>query len=200
VSGGPVESFLAELARHLRRDDATRRRVVAEVGDHLRDLVAEGRSKGLDEHTAESEAVARFGSARDFARGIRPARRRRRSLRAGGTLTAAAVIGGAFAFAHLHGSTAQVTPVGSATAVVATSRADTCLNAILANRAMQMLQTTLVHQTDAVNHDNQMLLEVGTKVELDPRTGRIVACRPVGVRPGRGSVWLLVTNPSGPFG
>ena len=199
MTGGPVESFLAELARQLRRDDAARRRVLAEVGDHLRDLVAEGRSKGLDEYTAESEAVERFGPAREFARRVRPARRRR-SLRAGGTLTAAAVIGGAFAFAHLHGSTAQVAPVGGSQAVVAAGGADTCLNAIRANRAMQMLQTSLVQQTDAVNHDNQMLLEVGTRVKLDPRTGRIVSCRPVGVRPGRGSVWLLVTNPHGPFG
>jgi hypothetical protein len=93
VTKGPVEAFLAELERHLGRDDDTRRRIAAEVGDHLRDLVAEGRASGLDEHTAELEAVERFGSPRALARGVRPARRRAQRAGLGMALVATGVCG-----------------------------------------------------------------------------------------------------------
>jgi hypothetical protein len=88
-----VEAFLGELERHLGRDDGTRRRIAAEVRDHLRDLVAEGRASGLDEHTAELEAVERFGSPRALARGVRPARRRAQRAGLGMALAAAGVCG-----------------------------------------------------------------------------------------------------------
>jgi hypothetical protein len=94
VTDGPVETFLAELDRRLGRDDVTRRRILAEVGDHLRDLVAEGRARGLDEHTSELEAVDRFGSARAFARGVRPGRRRKQQAGLGIALVAAGVCAG----------------------------------------------------------------------------------------------------------
>lgn len=50
-----IESYLAELARHLRVSPWRRRRILAEVEAHLRDA-------GGDE-----DAIARFGSAEDVA-------------------------------------------------------------------------------------------------------------------------------------
>jgi hypothetical protein len=119
VTDGPVETFLAELGRHLRRDDATRRRIVAEVGDHLRDLVAEGRARGLDQHGAELEAIDRFGSPRALARGLRGPRRDARAAWAVTALVGAGLCG-ALVFADLRSGTpgrstplaGQVTPVG----------------------------------------------------------------------------------------
>jgi hypothetical protein len=199
VTGGPVETFLAELAHQLRRAGDTRRRVVAEVGDHLRDLVAEGRARGLDEHTAELEAVDRFGSPRAFARAVRPTRRRTRSLRAGAAVIAFAVAGGAFAFSRLGDTPPRAAPSQAPVAPGAPSGTpDRCLAEILANRSMQMLEARLAHQANAV--ESQMLLQVGTRVALDPRTGRVLSCRPAGVNGRNDGVWLVVTNPYGPFG
>jgi hypothetical protein len=89
---GPVEVFLAELGRHLRRDDEARSRTVAEIGDHLRDLVAEGVAQGLGELAAETAAVERFGTPRALAQSVRPARR-------GARLGIAAALAGAGACA-----------------------------------------------------------------------------------------------------
>jgi hypothetical protein len=89
VKDGPVEVFLAELARHLGRGDQARHRAYAEVRDHLHDLVAEGRARGLDELAAETEAVGRFGAPRPLARALRPARRLRRSVQVASGVIAA---------------------------------------------------------------------------------------------------------------
>jgi hypothetical protein len=100
MSGGPVDEFLAELSRHLSRDDATRARVVAELRDHLRDLVDEGRARGLDELAAELEAVDRFGSPKELARGLRTPRGHA-GVAWAATALAGAALCGALAFSDL---------------------------------------------------------------------------------------------------
>jgi hypothetical protein len=79
---GPIEEFLAELARRLRRAPDVADRVLEETREHLEESAADGRARGLDAAEAEAEAVARFGSARALARGIAPGRswRGRRTL------------------------------------------------------------------------------------------------------------------------
>jgi hypothetical protein len=152
VTGGPVETFLAELGRHLKRDVATRGRVIAELGDHLRDLVAEGRSRGLDELTAELEAVERFGSPRALARGLRTPRTRTRVAWA--AALAGAALCGAVAFAALRPGTSgpSVTHSRQATATG-------CVFAITPSTAPGAHQVL-----------------VATRIATDPRYGTILGC------------------------
>jgi len=192
-----VEQFLAELARHLRRDEPTRQRVVAEVGDHLRDLVAEGRARGLDEQSAELEAIDRFGSPRAFARSVRPARRRRRTIGLAAGFTAAAVAGGAFAFSEVRSTTPRAGVPRALPSAPTVTDPNGCHAAIAADRMVQALSTRIAHQTDAV--DSQMLIEIGTRVKLDPATGRLV-CRAAGANGRNKTIWFLATNADAPFG
>jgi hypothetical protein len=149
---GPVDEFLAELGRHLKRDVATRGRVIAELGDHLRDLVAEGRSRGLDELTAELEAVERFGSPRALARGLRTPRTSTRVALA--AALAGAALCGALAFAALRPGTAGPTlpRAGGATA----------------------LECVVAFTPSTAAGAHQVL--VATRIATDPRYGTLRAC------------------------
>ena len=63
MSGGPVEEYLADLAAHLRTRGRRRRRILAEVEDHLRSAAtARGGTDG-PAGAAEHEAVLVFGPA-----------------------------------------------------------------------------------------------------------------------------------------
>jgi hypothetical protein len=197
VTGGPVETFLEELGRYLRRDDATRQRVVAEVGDHLRDLIAEGRARGLDEHAAELEAIDRFGSARAFARGVRPARRRTRAVWLGSAAAVVAVACGGLAFAELrNGSSHTATPVAVPPVRAATDDPSGCFAAVTADRAVQAMAVRMMHP-DAV--DSQVLVEIGTRIKIDPRTGRVL-CRAAGANGRNKTIWFVTSNTKAPFG
>jgi len=63
----PIEKYLAELRTALRRDPLLGRRVVEEAADHLREIAAEERRKGMSQSDAEEEAVRRFGPAGPLA-------------------------------------------------------------------------------------------------------------------------------------
>ncbi len=60
----PIEVFLGELARGLRRVPTLRDRMLEEVREHLEEAVAERRQDGLDADAAARAAVERFGSPR----------------------------------------------------------------------------------------------------------------------------------------
>ncbi len=165
MTGGPIDAFLAELERHLGRNREMRDRVLSEVGDHLRDVAREHRDRGLEEIAAEADAVERFGSPRELARGLRPApRRSRRALAA--LLPAVAIACGALALAELrpadrpasvslaHGGRAQA---------AATAAAGGC---------------TFTYTPPAGQRQGQIL--VATQVKIDPRTGQILGCHPLG--------------------
>jgi hypothetical protein len=163
VNDGPVETFLAELEQHLGRDREARDRVLSEVGDHLRDLARDARARGLEEIAAEAEAVERFGSPRALARGLQPARRRSRSALVA-LLPAAAIACGALALAERHG-TGWPAPVALANGgrAAATGTAVGCAFAV---------------SPPAGQRQGQIL--VATMVTIDPRTGRVLGCHPVG--------------------
>lgn len=72
---GPLERYLRELERALPRTSLARRRVLAEVEDHLREAAAEH---------GEEAAIAAFGDARTLARRYAP--------QAAGRLAALAVL------------------------------------------------------------------------------------------------------------
>jgi hypothetical protein len=59
----PLERYLAELAHRLSGPGTTRRRLLAEIDDHLREAVADGERRGLARRYAEQEAVRRLGPA-----------------------------------------------------------------------------------------------------------------------------------------
>jgi hypothetical protein len=65
-----VAGFLAELERRLGGSPERRAQVVAEIAEHLDDLVSEARAQGFDQAAAEARGVERFGSARRLARGL----------------------------------------------------------------------------------------------------------------------------------
>jgi hypothetical protein len=60
-----IDDYLSELETHLRLPRRRRRRIIAEVKDHLACSVEELHAQDLD---AERDAVARFGPARELAR------------------------------------------------------------------------------------------------------------------------------------
>jgi hypothetical protein len=62
-----IDSYLADLGHLLRVAPRTRDRLVAEIGEHLRDAAAEGRAGGLDEDSSTQRAIARLGSPREVA-------------------------------------------------------------------------------------------------------------------------------------
>jgi hypothetical protein len=155
LSGGPVETFLAEVGRHLRRDETTCRRVVTEVGDHLRDLVAEGRAQGLDEHAAELEAVHRFGSPRALARGLRRPRRNARAAWAAIALVGAGLCG-ALGFAELRSGTP-----GHGTALAGRTTPVGCVVALSVGGGPGA---------------NRVRVPVAPPVAIDPRSGTVLMC------------------------
>jgi hypothetical protein len=63
-----ITDYLVELVDELNVPLKRRRRIVAEVEDHLQCAAAELHASGLDIDAAEREAVRRFGSARELAR------------------------------------------------------------------------------------------------------------------------------------
>ena len=60
-SGGPLGVYLQQLRHELRRDPLLARRISEEAADHLEQIVAEERRKGMSQHEAEQAAVNRFG-------------------------------------------------------------------------------------------------------------------------------------------
>jgi HAAS len=62
-----ITEYLLELLDELRLPGRRRRRIVAEVEDHLTTSAAELHASGLDPHAAEREAVRRFGPAAELA-------------------------------------------------------------------------------------------------------------------------------------
>ena len=101
--------------------------MLSEVGDHLRDLARENRARGLEELAAEADAVERFGSPRELARGLRPAPRRSRTALAA-LIPALAIACGALALAEFRpaGQPASVALAqgGHVTAATAEAPAD----------------------------------------------------------------------------
>jgi hypothetical protein len=63
-----ITDYLLELVAELNVPLARRRRIVAEVEDHLHCAAAELHASGLDAEAAEREAVRRFGPARALVR------------------------------------------------------------------------------------------------------------------------------------
>ena len=61
-----IDAYLAELERRLPR--TSRRRILAEAQEHLRDSAARHSAAGLVPHTAEAAAVADFGPVEIVAR------------------------------------------------------------------------------------------------------------------------------------
>ncbi|MDX6564311.1 MAG: hypothetical protein QOD65_4125 [Gaiellales bacterium] len=192
MKDGPVEVYLAELARHLGRGDRARHRASAEIRDHLHDLVAEGRARGLDELAAETEAVDRFGAARPLARALRPARRLRRSVQVASAVTAASTC-------VLLALTVFSTPsprIGSKAPDHAA-------------QAANGLPTWCIRTIEAINaQDGHQIL-----VQIDPRTGRVLGwgqqvngyapgavCRRTTLSRYIGGLRFAAADPAAPFG
>jgi hypothetical protein len=62
MNGTPVETYLTDLARELRKRGLFEPRIVEEARGHLLDAVEEGRHRGLTVEAAEHEAFERFGA------------------------------------------------------------------------------------------------------------------------------------------
>ena len=84
-----LSDYLAALAGELRVGPLRRRRILAEVEDHLQASVDERLASGVARDEAEEAARARFGPAADLAAGFN------RQWRVRTRLAAAAVLGGA---------------------------------------------------------------------------------------------------------
>jgi hypothetical protein len=67
VNASPLESYLQNLVRELRRRGLTDSRIVEEAREHLVDAIAAGRQRGLTPEAAALSAIARFGSPRRIA-------------------------------------------------------------------------------------------------------------------------------------
>ncbi|MBV8954511.1 MAG: hypothetical protein JO179_10255 [Solirubrobacterales bacterium] len=63
-----IDDYLQELEATLRLPRRRRRRILAEVRDHLQSTAAELRGAGLDPQAAQREAIRRFGDAPALAR------------------------------------------------------------------------------------------------------------------------------------
>jgi hypothetical protein len=62
VTGGPIEAYVAELERELRRRRTPRRRLLAEAEDHLRSAADDLERRLAHRERAEREATRRFGA------------------------------------------------------------------------------------------------------------------------------------------
>src|SRR5687767_9441513 len=64
----PIDDYLEQLARELRRRGATDARLIDEAKDHLADDVERRLQQGADEADARRQAIARFGPPEIVAR------------------------------------------------------------------------------------------------------------------------------------
>jgi hypothetical protein len=137
-----VSGFLAELERRLSADPAEREQIVAEIGEHLDDLVAEAVALGADTETAEASAVARFGSPRRLAHGLGARRRTPRGSRLALALGALALSGG-FAYAQLLRPAAPVVALSVATATHAGTHGTSAVTVLGQSRLVALDPVTL---------------------------------------------------------
>jgi hypothetical protein len=75
VTGGPLETYLQELARALLARGHDAARIVDEAREHLVDAVEDGRRRGLAREDAEREALEKFGPPDLIAAQAPPVRR-----------------------------------------------------------------------------------------------------------------------------
>jgi hypothetical protein len=64
---GPIDDYMTQLERELRRRGIDDPRMLAEVREHLVDAIDAGRQRGLSAADAEREALERFGAPRIVA-------------------------------------------------------------------------------------------------------------------------------------
>ena len=88
----PIDGYLAALVRELRVGAAQRRRVIAEVEDHLRTAAEKERAAGVGRGEAEEAALERFGPAEDIASRFNRDWRVRTRLAAGAVLAGSGVL------------------------------------------------------------------------------------------------------------
>jgi HAAS len=87
-----ITDYLAELIEMLELPAKRRRRIVAEVEDHLQCAATELHASGLDPVSAEREAVRRFGPARELAQAFLEDEAARAGRAAGGAAVALALL------------------------------------------------------------------------------------------------------------
>lgn len=68
----PIARYLADLRHELRHDPLLARRVCEEAADHLAEIAAEERRRGMTPMDSEQHAVDRFGPAGALARRFTP--------------------------------------------------------------------------------------------------------------------------------
>src|SRR5258707_10104753 len=68
IMASAIERYLEELREELRHDPLLARRLCEEVADHLAEIAASERSRGMSEPDAEEAAVRRFGAPGAFVR------------------------------------------------------------------------------------------------------------------------------------
>jgi hypothetical protein len=78
MTSAPVEAYLAQLAREIRKRGLLDSRILEEAREHLVDAIEEGLRRGLSVEAAERQAFARFGPPEIVAAGF--ARERYRML------------------------------------------------------------------------------------------------------------------------
>jgi hypothetical protein len=78
MTSAPVEAYLAQLAREIRKRGLVDSRILEEAREHLVDAIEEGLRCGLSVEAAERQAFARFGPPEIVAAGF--ARERYRML------------------------------------------------------------------------------------------------------------------------
>jgi HAAS domain-containing protein len=61
MTSAPLEAYLSQLERELRKHGLLDRRIVEEAREHLADAIDEGLERGLSVDAAEREAFVRFG-------------------------------------------------------------------------------------------------------------------------------------------
>ena len=115
----PIDRYLDELRRNLDVSPRQRRRIVSEVGEHLRELADEEvANHGLSPWESERAAITRMGNVDSIVGGyeLSQPRRSRTTGKTFVALTAAAVVGcGALAYGvhhRRHGESASVTTTG----------------------------------------------------------------------------------------
>ena len=62
MNAAPIETYLKELARELRKRGVVESRILEESRGHLIDAIEDGRQRGLALATAEREALRQFGA------------------------------------------------------------------------------------------------------------------------------------------
>jgi hypothetical protein len=64
---GARKELLEQVGASLRGSGRRRRRLLAELDEHLRDAVSAEQAQGVDEDTAEREVLGRFGNAAEIS-------------------------------------------------------------------------------------------------------------------------------------